>query len=402
MFTFGLILAVALAGIGIGGLAVLADRRRPAAPRSSGFAATLPARSRGGRASPSRSAIASRCSRWCSCRSAPPASPRTIAGWTLVTAIVVLPAAIIAGYQFPLLIALFGRGRERLGRESASPTPRTRPARSSDRWPAASALLPWLSAPGAWRLVALVLVVLGARRRDRASSRSARRAIDAARDLGAGSALLLAAALASIASLLLAPPGRPRSGVTAASARAARRATSSRRRTSCARGSTPSAARIVWEGDGVESSVALAAEPTGYAFIVNGKSDGSARGDAGTQVMLGLLGALRHPEPRSARSSSASAPAARAGWLGADPVDGARRRRRARAADRRRRARVRRGQPRRAAQPEGPRHHRRRARDAARPAAIATTSSPRSRRIRSAPASPACSRIEYYRAAARG
>ena len=40
-----------------------------------------------------------------------------IAGWTLVTAIVVLPPAIIAGYQFPMLIALFGQGRERLGRD---------------------------------------------------------------------------------------------------------------------------------------------------------------------------------------------------------------------------------------------------------------------------------------------
>ena len=29
---------------------------------------------------------------------------------------------------------------------------------------------------------------------------------------------------------------------------------------------------IVWDGDGVESSVALAAEQSGYAFIVNGKS----------------------------------------------------------------------------------------------------------------------------------
>ena len=40
-----------------------------------------------------------------------------IGGWTLVTAIVVLPPAIIAGYQFPMLIALFGQGRERLGRD---------------------------------------------------------------------------------------------------------------------------------------------------------------------------------------------------------------------------------------------------------------------------------------------
>jgi spermidine synthase len=74
----------------------------------------------------------------------------------------------------------------------------------------------------------------------------------------------------------------------------------------------------IWEGDGVESSVALAAEQTGYAFIVNGKTDGSARGDAGTQVMLGLLGAMRHPRPRRALVIGLGTGSS-AGWLGAVP-----------------------------------------------------------------------------------
>jgi hypothetical protein len=38
-------------------------------------------------------------------------------GWTAVASIVVLPPAVVAGYQFPLLIALFGRAREGLGRQ---------------------------------------------------------------------------------------------------------------------------------------------------------------------------------------------------------------------------------------------------------------------------------------------
>src|SRR6185295_2654232 len=75
---------------------------------------------------------------------------------------------------------------------------------------------------------------------------------------------------------------------------------------------------IVWDGDGVESSVALAAEENGYAFVVNGKSDGSARGDAGTQVMLGLLGAIRHPQPRRALVIGLGTGSS-AGWLGAVP-----------------------------------------------------------------------------------
>jgi spermidine synthase len=75
---------------------------------------------------------------------------------------------------------------------------------------------------------------------------------------------------------------------------------------------------ILWEGDGVESTVALAAEVNGYAFIVNGKSDGSARSDAGTQVMLGVLGAIRHPQPRRALVIGLGTGSS-AGWLGAIP-----------------------------------------------------------------------------------
>src|SRR5207253_1149212 len=44
----------------------------------------------------------------------------------------------------------------------------------------------------------------------------------------------------------------------------------------------------VWQDDGVESSVAILASH-GVSFIVNGKSDGNVRTDAGTQVMGGLI-----------------------------------------------------------------------------------------------------------------
>src|SRR4029079_2997658 len=56
---------------------------------------------------------------------------------------------------------------------------------------------------------------------------------------------------------------------------------------------------LVWDVDGRESSVALI-NASDYAFVVNGKVDGSARGDAGTQVMSGLVGAILHPDPRRA------------------------------------------------------------------------------------------------------
>ena len=73
---------------------------------------------------------------------------------------------------------------------------------------------------------------------------------------------------------------------------------------------------VVWARDGVESGVALARDDKGYSFIVNGKADGSARGDAGTQVMLGLLGAIRHPQPTRALVIGLGTGSS-AGWLAA-------------------------------------------------------------------------------------
>jgi spermidine synthase len=75
----------------------------------------------------------------------------------------------------------------------------------------------------------------------------------------------------------------------------------------------------VWEGDGTESGVALVQNRTGYAFIVNGKSDGSARADAGTQVMNGLLGAIVNPGVRRAMVIGLGT-GSTAGWLGAVPA----------------------------------------------------------------------------------
>src|SRR5207244_2945680 len=113
-FTFGLILAVALFGIGLGGAAYAfwGGQRRATA---SSFALT------------------------CSLEAAALAVPFVLGdriavyqiylrglgnlgfhgyviGWTLITLVVVFPAAFIAGVQFPMLISLLGEGREAIGR----------------------------------------------------------------------------------------------------------------------------------------------------------------------------------------------------------------------------------------------------------------------------------------------
>jgi spermidine synthase len=74
---------------------------------------------------------------------------------------------------------------------------------------------------------------------------------------------------------------------------------------------------IVWERDGRESSVAIK-EGEGISFLVNGKSDGGALTDASTQVMSGLLGAMLHPDPKTALVIGLGT-GSTAGWLGVVP-----------------------------------------------------------------------------------
>src|SRR5262249_49899917 len=122
-YTFGLILAVALAGIGLGSLARFGR-----------------ARGDRGQQGPSRKAratlfaFATTCALEAALLVAPYALGDRIAilaaqlrrlgassfgglvlGWTAVTLLTVFPAAFLAGIQFPILISLLGRGRERVG-----------------------------------------------------------------------------------------------------------------------------------------------------------------------------------------------------------------------------------------------------------------------------------------------
>jgi spermidine synthase/MFS family permease len=332
VFTFGLVLAVALAGIGVGGLLYsLIGRGRPASLAGLAVCCLLEAA-----AVAATFALGDRIALLAltllPLRAVGFAA--AIGGWTLVTAIVVLVPAIIAGYQFPMLIALVGQGRERLGRDVGVIYAANTMGAIIGSLAGGFGLLPWLSAPGAWRLVAVVLVALGIAAaildvRSNAGpagaappatipgtsvSRSANRVLRPLR----ASRPLLVGALAAATLLLLAAEGPTaiwrHSGIGAGRAPGSVFAAPNRLRAwhHAERRAT------IWEGDGVESSVALAAEQAGYAFIVNGKTDGSARGDAGTQVMLALLAAMRHPQPRRSLVIGLGT-GSTAGWLGAIP-----------------------------------------------------------------------------------
>ena len=288
-FTFGLILAIALLGIGLGGAtyAFWSGNRQATA---GGFALT------------------------CALEALAIAIPFALGdrlavqelylrslgalgfggfvlAWTIVTFIVVFPPAFIAGIQFPLLISLLGRGEENVGTDVGAAYAWNTGGAIAGSLAGGFGLLPLLTAPGAWRLVVVLLAALS---------------------LIASWRAIPIAAIAIACLFALGPTAVWRhSGIGAG------------------RAETPDSANtrtdwmyhnrrgVVWDEDGRESSVALV-DTGDYAFIVNGKADGSARGDAGTQVMAGLVPAILHPRPHRSLVIGLGT-GSTAGWLGAVP-----------------------------------------------------------------------------------
>ncbi|MEE8587393.1 MAG: spermidine synthase, partial [Acidobacteriota bacterium] len=282
-YTFGLILAVALLGVGLGGLLYAAgpQRRRPtlitfaATCSLEAFFLALPY------------ALGDRVAFFASVlRPLGDAGfGALVFGWTLVTGLVVLPAAIVAGYQFSLLVALLGVGERRVGRDVGL----------TYAWNAAGAivgsiaggfgLIPLLSAPGAWKCVALLLISLGGLSVGLAMrSKAPLRSIRAPLAIGMMS-LLLCTAQGPTAVWRHSSIGAGRLKSSFDGPNDFKNALQERRRS------------IIWEVDGVESSVALESLAQ-YIFLLNGKADGSAVRDAPNFVMSGLIGAVLHPDPK--------------------------------------------------------------------------------------------------------
>jgi spermidine synthase len=288
-FTFGLILAVALLGIGLGGGAY-AFWSGPRQATRAGFALT--------------------CALEALAIAVPFALGDRIAvlalylrnigtigfsgfvlAWTILTFIVVFPAAFISGIQFPLLISLLGRGDDKIGSDVGAAYAWNTVGAIAGSLAGGFGLLPFLTAPGAWRLVIALLAILS---------------------VAASLRVIPIAAFAVACVFALGPTAIWRHGGIGVG-RAPNPATTNERREWMhheRRG-------VVWDVDGRESSVALV-DTSDYAFIVNGKADGSARGDAGTQVMSGLVPAILHEHPRRAMVIGLGT-GSTAGWLGAVP-----------------------------------------------------------------------------------
>ncbi|MFO0735774.1 MAG: fused MFS/spermidine synthase [Labilithrix sp.] len=303
-YTFGLILAVALAGIGLGG-ALYSRRRRPATLPLFALTCLLEAL-----AIAIPFALGDRIAVLALLLS-PLAHSSFVAGvatWAVITSIVVLPAAVISGFQFPAVIGLYGRGKKDVGSHVGRAYLANTIGSIAGAIAAGFGLLPLLGAVRCWTLVVVLLVVIGVV----ALVADGRRDWRAARGALAASAAVAAAALAALTARGPTAAWR-HSGIGAG--RADLSEGSDRR--AIAQFLARWRSGIAWDADGVESGVALHWQ-NGYSFIVNGKSDGEVYADRATQVMSGLLGALIHGQPKRALVVGLGTGSS-AGWLGRVP-----------------------------------------------------------------------------------
>lgn len=299
-YTFGVILAVALTGIALGGAAYsLGNRAKTPSLRAFAITcmlealflalpfalgdtlATLAMQSR------AMSAFG---------------FPGLVFTWIALTSIVVFPAACVSGYQFPLLVAFLGQGSKDVGQQVGKAYAWNTLGAILGSLAGGFGFLPLLSAPGTWRLATASLIVFGLGA-----------VILSKVSLGKRALPIIIGALAALA-LSCDGPGSfwRHSPIGAGRAKLPRQ--------------TPNALRafkneiasyVRWEQEGMEMSLALY-DHDSFTFVINGKSDGNAKRDRETQVMSGLVGAVLHPDPKKAMVVGLGT-GSTAGWLGQIP-----------------------------------------------------------------------------------
>ena len=229
-----------------------------------------------------------------------------VLGWTIIAAVLVLVPALLAGIQFPWLVALLGEGEEDVGHDVGNAYAANTIGAIAGSLLGGFVLLPALTAPGCWRLTAWLMVALSF-----AALALTRRQTGYKTWLGAGA---LAALVLGMTALAIGPTGvwrhtpigYPRL-VTIPGTPNELHGWENRMRH-----------RVEREFEGRESSVAVTSSDDGYSLMVNGKSDGSTLSDAPNQIMLGLLGALLHPHPTRACVVGLGT-GSTAGWLAEVP-----------------------------------------------------------------------------------
>jgi spermidine synthase len=210
-----------------------------------------------------------------------------VVGWFIISFIVVFPAALAAGYQFPLLIGLKGVGAKKIASETGEIYAWNTFGAITGSLLGGFILLPFLGSTQSWRLVIILLCVLAVASLF-FSLRVVKKPFLMATPIG----------IVIVALLFLLFPGP--SAVWRHSAIGAGRADlSSFSYNKIKYWINENRRDVFWEKDGRESSLAMNSAD-GLSFVVNGKIDGNVKNDVGTQIMGPLVSAILHPKPQQA------------------------------------------------------------------------------------------------------
>jgi spermidine synthase len=213
-------------------------------------------------------------------------------GWAVIMGLLAFLPSLLSGIQFPLLVSLLGRGNAGVGRQLGRAYLWNTFGSISGSLMGGFFLVPALGMTNCWLVVAMLIALMSGA----SLFLQARQSQPAVRVLGE-SKLALGALAACLACAFLAvgptavwqhtPIGYGRVKEDVGSVLGMEKWLRDTRR------------NLVQAYDGRETSVAVVGGSQ-YAFLTNGKSDGSAVSDAGTQVMLGIVGAVLHPSPQNA------------------------------------------------------------------------------------------------------
>ncbi len=304
-YTYGIVVLLALFGVGAGGLAFAFFG--PRRPTPAGFAVTCALEAALALVPYALGDDLARLAYFLRAL-ASPALSSMVAGQAVLAAILVVPPALVAGWQFPSLLSLAGDGIEGAAVDSGDVYASNTAGSLLGALAGGLGLLPLLSAPGAWKLAALLLVGAGlfAATRPRVSSPAERARVVAF------------AALALVTTSLAFATGPTalwrQSGVGAGRAHLWAETWND------LHALTYDARRLTDQREGLEAGLGFRTMAThGEALLVNGASDGATFGDEGTHVGLGLVPALIHGAPKRALVLGLGT-GQTAGWLAAVPT----------------------------------------------------------------------------------
>ncbi|MEN8142340.1 MAG: fused MFS/spermidine synthase, partial [Thermodesulfobacteriota bacterium] len=231
--------------------------------------------------------------------------------WFIITSIVVLPSAMISGYLFPMLVGLRGDGRNKVAIQTGQVYAWNTVGVIIGSLVGGFYLMPVLGATGCWQMSVVILAILAFGLLC-LSFRGKEKGI-----------LYYSLPIALIVCSLTLINTKGPTSVWRHSGIGAHRVNFPLEDGLSSYNSVLSwkneiRSNIVYEIDGKESSIAIGNED-GFTFVINGKTDGNAYLDAATQVMAPMVGAIIHPYLPKKSMVIGVGTGSSSGWLASIP-----------------------------------------------------------------------------------